>query len=159
MGLAMRVVEIECSDPLELGKFWSGVLQAPIGPGTDGVHIASPGDEHPMSLYLVEERGSDRPRSRTRLWLNPMQGSLADEVSRLTGLGAVVIEKRWTMETFGLGVVVMADPEGNEFCVESSDRDVAEAVEKLEDDSDDADESATEGTGDWVSVSFSGIKR
>lgn len=155
----MRVIEIECSDPLELGKFWSGVLKAPIGPGTDGVHIASPGDEHSMSLYLVEERASDRPRNRVRLWLNPMQGSLADEVSRLTGLGAVVIEKRWAMESYSLGVVVMADPEGNEFCIESSDREVSEVVKRLEGDSDGPDGSTAEGLSDRVSESFSGIKR
>ncbi|MFF0627873.1 VOC family protein [Streptomyces sp. NPDC004296] len=132
MGLTMRVVELECADPLKLGEFWSAVLDAPVGPGTDGVNIAPRGEQE-MRLYLVEERATARPRSRTRLWLNPAQGALQVEVDRLTGLGARVIERRWTNRSCGLGVVVLADPEGNEFCIESSDQEVAQAVRRLED--------------------------
>ena len=38
-------------------------------------------------------------------------GSIADEVARLTELGATVLQP-------GDDLTVMADPEGNEFCVE-----------------------------------------
>ena len=38
-------------------------------------------------------------------------GSVADEVRRLVGLGATIL-------TDGEDLVVMADPDGNEFCVE-----------------------------------------
>ncbi|TJZ49468.1 hypothetical protein FCH28_24470 [Streptomyces piniterrae] len=157
MGVSMRVVELECTAPLELGKFWSAVLQAPIGPGADGVYISPQGDGHSMSLYLVEERGAERPRSRTRLWLNPQQGSLASEVERLTELGAVLIEKRWTMETCGLGVAVMVDPEGNEFCIESSDREVAEAERRFEDESDDLDDLGPGASAEGVGVALARI--
>ncbi|MFG2228286.1 VOC family protein [Streptomyces sp. NPDC048644] len=139
MGLEMRVVELECGDPLALGQFWSAVLGAPLGPGADGVHIA-PGGEDELSLYLVEERDGRRPRSRTRLWLNPVEGALDEEVARLTGLGATVVERRVTNSSCGLAVVVLADPEGNEFCVESSDREVREAVRRFEDPEDDLDD-------------------
>jgi predicted enzyme related to lactoylglutathione lyase len=139
MGLVMRVIELECTDPLRLGEFWSAVLGASIGPGADGVYIA-PGGEGGLSLYLVEERGGQRPRSRTRLWLNPVEGALEAEVARLTGLGATVVDRRWTNSSVGLAVVVLADPEGNEFCVESSDREVAEAVRRFEDPEDDLDD-------------------
>ena len=139
MGLVMRVIELECSDPLKLGEFWSAVLGAPVGPGADGVHIAPRGEQE-LSLYLVEERGGQRPRSRTRLWLNPVEGELDAEVARLTGLGATVVDRRWTNSSIGLALVVMADPEGNEFCLESSDREVAEAVRRFEDPEDDLDD-------------------
>lgn len=132
MGLTMRVVELECTDPLKLGEFWSAVLDAPVGPGTDGVNIVPRGEQE-MRLYLVEERAPARPRSRMRLWLNPVDGALEVEVARLTALGAKVIERRWTNRSCGLAVVVLADPEGNEFCVESSDQEVAEAVRRFED--------------------------
>ncbi|MFI0716387.1 VOC family protein [Streptomyces inhibens] len=138
MGLTMRVIELECTDPLKLGAFWSAALEAPLGPGVDGVNI-SPQGEAGMRLYLVEERASGRPRSRTRLWLNPVVGSLEAEVARLTGLGATVVDKRWTNRSCGLAVVVLADPEGNEFCIESSDRELAEAERRLEDPLDDLD--------------------
>ncbi|UJB46946.1 VOC family protein [Streptomyces sp. A1-5] len=93
----------------------------------------------PHQRGLVEERAPGRPRSRTRLWLNPAQGALRAEVDRLTGLGARVVERRWTNRSCGLEVVVLADPEGNEFCVESSDHEVAEAVRRFEDPDDDPD--------------------
>ena len=38
-------------------------------------------------------------------------GAIADEVARLRGLGATVVRE-------GDDLVVMQDPEGNEFCVE-----------------------------------------
>lgn len=139
MGLVMRVIELECADPLKLGEFWSAVLGSPVGPGADGVHIAPRGEEE-LSLYLVEERGSQRPRSRTRLWLNPVQGALDEEVARLSALGATVVDRRWTNSSCGLALVVLADPEGNEFCVESSDREVSEAVRRFEDPEDDLDD-------------------
>lgn len=138
VGLKMRVIELECADPVELGGFWSAVLEAPVGPGADGVRIAPEG-ETALSLYLVEQRGVDRARSRTRLWLNPVEGALEEEVARLTGLGATVVERRWTNRSCGFAVVVLADPEGNEFCVESSDREVADAVHRFEDEADDLD--------------------
>ncbi|MFJ5268040.1 VOC family protein [Streptomyces sp. NPDC088358] len=133
MQIALRVLEIECTDPITLGRFWSAALGSPIGPGSDGVHIKFPGNI-PQFLYLVEERDSARPRNRTRIWLNPLQGSLAEEIERLTKLGATVIERRWRHKEYGLGVVILTDPEGNEFCVESSDREVAEVRALMEED-------------------------
>ncbi|MEN1883370.1 VOC family protein [Streptomyces mirabilis] len=133
MRIALRVLEVECTDPIALGRFWSAVLGSPIGSGSDGVTIRFPGDT-PQFLYLIEERDRIRPRSRTRLWLSPLQASLAEEVERLTALGATVIERRWRHKELGLGVVTLADPEGNHFCVESGDREVAEAQEIMEKD-------------------------
>ncbi|MFJ8677514.1 VOC family protein [Streptomyces sp. NPDC093589] len=143
MGLSMRVIELECADPLKLGAFWSAVLGAPVGPGPRGVNIAPGGAG--MRLYLVEEKASGRPRSRTRLWLNPVDGALDAEVARLTGLGANVVEKLWTNRTYGLTVAVLADPEGNEFCIESSDREVADAERRIEDPQDDLDGMGPQG--------------
>lgn len=131
MGISLRVVEIECADPIQLGKFWSAALGAPIGPGADGVTIQLPGDNVSF-LYLVEERDPKRPRSRTRIWFNPLQGSLSEEVERLTELGATVVETHWRQKTLGLGFVTLTDPEGNEFRIESSDREVAEAEALIE---------------------------
>ncbi|MBB1255741.1 VOC family protein [Streptomyces alkaliterrae] len=136
MSPSLRAVEIECAEPLELAKFWSAALGGEISPAADGVHIADEQTGHP-SLYLTEARSGERPRSRTRIWLNPVRGTLDDEVARLTALGAVVVERRWTMETFRLGYVIMTDPDGNEFCVESSDAERQVAERRFADESDD----------------------
>jgi hypothetical protein len=44
-----------------------------------------------------------------------------EEVARLVGLGATVVRKYHS--GWGIGEVVMADPEGNEFLLESHDDD------------------------------------
>ncbi|MEV7379915.1 VOC family protein [Streptomyces lydicus] len=136
MSLKMRMTALECADPIGLGRFWGAVLETAVGPSAEGVRLAPDGDVG-FSLYLVEQRDAERARSRSRLWLNPVDGKLEDEVVRLTALGATVVDRHWTNTSAGLEVVVFADPEGNEFCVESSDQEVAEAVRRFEDESDD----------------------
>lgn len=54
-------------------------------------------------------------KNRLHLDLHPGEGRLADEVERLRALGASVL--RHVKEPAGVWVV-MADPEGNEFCVQ-----------------------------------------
>ncbi|MBB1246127.1 VOC family protein [Streptomyces durbertensis] len=137
MTPSLRAVEMECGQPLELAKFWSAVLRAEILPGVDGVHVVNTEATDQPSLYLTEASGEDRPRPHSRIWLNPVSGTLDDEVARLTALGAVVVARRWTAETLRLGYAVMTDPEGHEFCVESSDAERRTAVRRFTDESDD----------------------
>jgi hypothetical protein len=54
-------------------------------------------------------------KNRIHLDLHPGQGRRAAEVERLTGLGASVLRE---VKEPGGEWVVMADPEGNEFCVQ-----------------------------------------
>jgi hypothetical protein len=51
--------------------------------------------------------------------LAPVDRTRDEEVERLVAIGAAVIADRRTAD--GAGWVVLADPEGNEFCVERSD--------------------------------------
>ncbi|WP_217237745.1 VOC family protein [Streptomyces sp. AC555_RSS877] len=54
-------------------------------------------------------------KNRLHLDLHPGEGRRAAEVERLTGLGASVLRE---VKEPGGEWVVMADPEGNEFCVQ-----------------------------------------
>lgn len=54
-------------------------------------------------------------KNRLHLDLHPGEGSRSAEVERLTGLGARVLRE---VRERGGEWVVMADPEGNEFCVQ-----------------------------------------
>ncbi|NNN36474.1 VOC family protein [Streptomyces sp. S3(2020)] len=54
-------------------------------------------------------------KNRLHLDLHPGDGKRASEVERLTGLGASVLRE---VREAGGEWVVMADPEGNEFCVQ-----------------------------------------
>jgi predicted enzyme related to lactoylglutathione lyase len=52
--------------------------------------------------------------------LLPTSRSRDEEVERLLGIGATLVEDHRTAD--GAGWVTLADPEGNEFCVERSQR-------------------------------------
>jgi hypothetical protein len=55
-------------------------------------------------------------KNRVHLDLAPAKEDQKGEVERLLGLGATVIDDRRLKQPGGW--VVLADPEGNEFCVE-----------------------------------------
>ncbi len=49
----------------------------------------------------------------------PLEGSRDEELARLLAIGATVVDDRRNPQ--GHGWVVLADPEGNEFCILRSD--------------------------------------
>jgi hypothetical protein len=56
-------------------------------------------------------------KNRLHFDLRPSVGTRDEEVQRLLGIGAREIADRRDHYGPGVGWVVMADPEGNEFCV------------------------------------------
>jgi hypothetical protein len=138
MHLRVLHLQIDCLDPLELGKFWSAVIGGTLLPDNRG-YVLKPPEGQVLSILfnmVLDHLPADGPRLR----LNSVEGTLKTEVERLTGLGARVVrdDARGPQGLVGLGEVVMADPEGNEFIVESSDAEVA-AVEKALQAGDDID--------------------
>lgn len=59
----------------------------------------------------------------------PLERRRDEEVDRLVGLGGQVVDDQ--RRSVGTGWMVLADPEGNEFCIERSDAERAPLVEKL----------------------------
>jgi predicted enzyme related to lactoylglutathione lyase len=57
-------------------------------------------------------------KNRMHLDLIPTTRSRDEEVERLLGIGATLVEDHRKPD--GTGWVTLADPEGNEFCVERS---------------------------------------
>jgi hypothetical protein len=65
-------------------------------------------------MFLARVPEQKTVKNRLHLDLSPIDGTLAEEVARLEALGARRADVGQTSaETW----VVMADPEGNEFCV------------------------------------------
>ncbi|MFZ3467662.1 VOC family protein [Streptomyces sp. 4.24] len=114
---------VDCRDPERLAAFWCEVLDFKVIDRSEGlVEIGSwvPTVEEvrarqmPSTLVFVRVPEGKAVKNRLHLDVSPIDGSTADEVARLTGLGA-------TTTDVGQGAdrswVVMADPEGNEFDV------------------------------------------
>ena len=124
MTLRLRVVAVDCADPERLARFWCAALGyevveadadgVSIGPGpvpsNDGLRG---GPVAPGIDFLVVPEGKTG-KNRLHLDLTPVDGEQAEEVERLLGLGAVRVDVGQGAEATW---VVLADPEGNEFCV------------------------------------------
>lgn len=119
-----RVLNItfDCRDAQRVAAFWSQLT------GYRASRVESPGNDHWIvsasdgawpRLVFVTVPEAKTVKNRVHLDVVPPQGEQAAEIDRLAGLGARVVDDR--RESTPGGWVVMADPEGNEFCVERND--------------------------------------
>jgi hypothetical protein len=111
MSLQLDSIVIDCTDPLRVASFWSEALGLKLhGPNDDDDLWLEPGGDCPGILFgWVPE--SKSVKDRIHLDLRP--DDQAAEVERLIALGA----RRIDIGQGDVSWVVMADPEGNEFCV------------------------------------------
>jgi predicted enzyme related to lactoylglutathione lyase len=102
---------VDCADPQKLADFWAQALDYRIMFSSED-EVALARDEHSFpGLIFVPVPEAKRVKNRIHIDLNP--DDQAAEVDRLLALGA-------TRADVGQGDVrwvVLADPEGNEFCV------------------------------------------
>lgn len=115
----VRHISFDAHDPYALARFWSQLTGYAItdedAPGDDEVLIESGRPGVPDLLFL-RVPDTKTVKNRVHLDIQPPGGTRDEEVKRLLGLGARTVDDRRTDD--GMGWVVMADPEGNEFCVE-----------------------------------------
>ena len=106
-------IVIDCNDFDVMWKFWAEALryrprEAPEG---DFVVLRDPeGNNVNVSLQEVPEK----PRGKNRLHFDLYATDQAGEIERLLGIGATLHPREPEPEE---DFVVMADPEGNLFCV------------------------------------------
>jgi hypothetical protein len=84
-------------------------------PGFEESAVGNLGEGHPR-LYFVRVPDGKTIKNRVHLDVMPADRTQEEEIARLTGLGATVVSDRRPE----FGWVILADPEGNEFCVEIS---------------------------------------
>ena len=111
----LLAVAVDAADPHALAAFWAAALGADVGdPWTDAhgtTYVAVPLSDGTELLFqpVDDERVG---KNRVHLDLAAVGTTRDTEVDRLVGMGARVLDLApdhpW---------IVMADPEGNEFCV------------------------------------------
>ena len=119
MRSAIHNITVDCRDPYGLARFWAQVFDRPMH---DDDH---PGDPEAVVLLgdglpnLLFERVPEPKTVKNRVHLD-LQPDHArdDEIDRLLGLGATLMADHRRPD--GTGWATLADPEGNEFCVERS---------------------------------------
>jgi predicted enzyme related to lactoylglutathione lyase len=115
-------VTFDCSNAESVARFWSEVTRWPLSkedmPGNP-FWLVSSGDDASPSLVFVDVPEPRRVKNRVHLDLLPQDGPQEQEVARIEALGARILDDRRGLTPGGW--VVMADVEGNEFCVEGDD--------------------------------------
>lgn len=115
----MLNITFDCADPRALARFWGQVTGWPVveepQPGYEESAIGTREEGRPR-LYFVRVREGKITKNRVHLDVVPADRTQDEEITRLTGLGARIVSDRRPE----FGWVVLADPEGSEFCVEMS---------------------------------------
>ncbi|WP_433824728.1 VOC family protein [Actinoplanes sp. CA-015351] len=109
------VVVVDCADLDRSAEFWSGVLGYVAQPG-GGDRYRSLKPVAGSGVEVLLQRVSEAKSGKNRLHLDLRVADMHAEVRRVEGLGA----RRLTaapIEEDGWSWHVMADPDGNEFCV------------------------------------------
>ena len=112
MGLFIDCLGIDCADPAALARFWAEALDYKTLPGDDPdevVVVPKDGKGTQLGFFRVPEGKS----VKNRLHLDLRPEDQAAEVERLIALGAQKVDIGQGSPTW----VVLADPEGNEFCI------------------------------------------
>ena len=99
---------LDCLDAERMAAFWASVLGFEAGPIGQFTSIA--GDAFDLTLQTV----ADPKIGKNRMHFDLRVENLDAEIERLVELGASLIERS---QVPGWTWAVMADPEGNEFCV------------------------------------------
>jgi predicted enzyme related to lactoylglutathione lyase len=113
-------ITFDCADAGAQAAFWAAVTgwAAEQRDGTPG-HVeyrVGPPDGSSPSLYFTTVPERKAAKNRVHLDLLPPDGEPRDELARLVRLGAVIAAD----QPPGAGWIVLADPEGNEFCLEGA---------------------------------------
>lgn len=108
-------VTLDCSDPERLAGFWSRALHFDdVERAGDYVLLRGRGDGSGVRGFTLQ-RVPEPKTVKNRMHFDVVVDDVESTVERLGSLGATILyrEAEPTVEE----TVVMADPEGNEFCV------------------------------------------
>ncbi len=115
MGMRFSEICVDASDIHTLGRWWSTVLDWPLEVTEDGdIVLRAPAGAGPDWLFIEVPEGKT---VKNRIHFDFTPDDQQAEVDRVIGLGARHVDIGQGEQTW----VVLADPEGNEFCILSAD--------------------------------------
>ena len=125
---------IDCTDAYTLSTWWKPVLGYadidgdPNEPGDEECMIYDPQTGHRLLFIEVPDAVEAKQRggkNRMHLDLRPRRHTQAEELERLLAHGATTVADLRGTDGPGTGWVVLADREGNEFCILHSEAELA----------------------------------
>lgn len=107
-------IVIDCANPIELGEFWQAVLGWEYRRHSEGwVSLKNPDGGPHLGFDRVPE--GKTVKNRVHIDIRPVDRSRDEERARLESLGATTL--RLVDDNPNDVHEIMADPEGNEFCL------------------------------------------
>jgi predicted enzyme related to lactoylglutathione lyase len=106
---------LDCREPETLAPFWAEALGYVVLGGAGSYVMLLPGEGQSGPQLLLQHVPEDK-QGKNRMHFDIHTPDIEAEASRLVGLGATRVEAEPLCE-HGTSWVLMADPEGNEFCV------------------------------------------
>ena len=117
MTVTINSLTVDSHEPKVVARFWSAALDWPILFESDDEVLIAPFEErHPGVFPVLFLRNPDEKRLKNRWHFDLAPDDQEAEVARLEGLGA----RRTDIGQGDVEWIVMADVEGNEFCVLAS---------------------------------------
>jgi len=108
----VKSVTFDCADPLRVAAFWASALGSSVDEDSTSRRAwVEPAGWGGPTLWFQRVPEPKSAKNRQHFDLRAV-GPLLQEVLRLEQLGAAVVRRSDDL-------VVMSDPEGNEFCVEA----------------------------------------
>src|SRR5215467_9823847 len=127
MGSRLTEIAVDCHDPVALAEFWAAVLNYHVVSNEDDQVIEiAPWEKEPRdladqirrapivpSLFFARVPEGKTVKNRLHMDLRPVDCSQEEELARLISLGARHADVGQGQQPW----IVLADPEGNEFCL------------------------------------------
>lgn len=116
MTLRLSHTTWDALDPFPIAEFWRELMGWEISepqcyePGSDECYLITP-DGYTVLFFRVPD--AKKIKNRAHMDLVPDGSTRDEEITRAEKLGARIVDDRRE----DLGWAVMADPEGNEFCI------------------------------------------
>lgn len=113
--LTIQCITVDCRNPMLLAEFWCEMLDWKIGGhDDDGAWIEPKNKQLDLSPDILFYKNPVMKSIKNRVHLDLRPDHQTIEVERALALGATQVDIGQTGEE---SWVVMADPEGNEFCI------------------------------------------
>src|SRR3954451_21933919 len=123
MALGIHSITFDCTDSRALATFWAGLLGWNVFYDDDPEVVVAPSFPHPgTGLLFIPVPEGKTAKNRVHLDLQPDSGTRDQTVDAAVAVGAEIVADHRRDD--GSGWVTLADPEGNEFCIERSAREL-----------------------------------
>ena len=114
MPLALHHIVIDAHDLPSLARFWAQALDWQVLSVREREIVVGPDERAPVGLCFMPSPDPKEVKNRVHLDLTANADDRESEIERLLSLVARLVD---VCQTGNESWIVLADPEGNEFCV------------------------------------------